>query len=98
MSANDDTYQSPERYVSLSPHASARRLPAPECPQSWYSALENRWESWSVGDEVDALLTVGTRNARSSRAKSRAAVEPLADADRDETEAPCGGASKLGLL
>ena len=59
----------PERQVSLSPHASPRP-PAPECPQSWYRALENRWKSWSVDDEVGALVTVGTREARSSRAKS----------------------------
>ena len=60
----------PERHVSLSPHASARRPPAPECPQSWYRALENRWNSWSVDDEIGALVTVGTRERRSSRAKS----------------------------
>ena len=100
--------------VSLSPHASARRPPAPECPQSWYRALENRWKSWSVDDEVEALVAVGAREARSNRAKPfvegahleaylqrqnqkgiaprgpalvrvhKAAVEPLADAARDE--------------
>ena len=104
----------PEMQVSLSPHASARRAPAPECPQSWYRALENRWKSWSVDDEVGALVTVGTRETRSRRAKSfvegarletylrrqnqkgiaprgpallrvhTAAVEPLADAAREE--------------
>ena len=60
-----------EGHVSLSPQASAKRPPAPEeCPQSWYRALENRWMAWSMDDEVAALVTVGPRETRSSRAKS----------------------------
>ena len=62
---------SAEGHVSLSPQASAKRPPAPEeCPQSWYRALENRWMAWSMDDEVAALVTVGPRETRSSRAKS----------------------------
>ena len=104
----------PEGHVSLSPQAPSRRQLTPQCPQSWYRALEARWKSWSVDDEVRALVPLGARETRSRRAKSfvegarletylrsqnqkgiaprgpallrvhQAAVEPLADAAREE--------------